>query len=334
MYCGDKGKSYPLTLKNIYQLLQLANKFWNEYDEDYEYVDDSELVNEYDLYRDFFNILFDIIGKYYPFVKDIKKYLYDKRTEYVIPMKFEDAFIYHNWAEYFNKYQNAKKIHVKFNMIHPNGSYWLIKSISYIKKEDIGLLENFVKDDQCYENKDLWYFMHSRESIKSFLCCYYKNKLNILHNSDYEKYLVLRDFIEMSFLLKKKISLRHNSFNKIQEEESVLATKYQLKNMEEIKIPQKSKFNRLRTILPQEFEWITQKKRLAEETQMQHNCVWSYSKKINRDKCAIYSYVENQKRYTIEFGARRGKYYIAQIYGVCNSDCPDNIEQYVKELIA
>lgn len=80
-----------------------------------------------------------------------------------------------------------------------------------------------------------------------------------------------------------------------------------------VKITKETKFKLLRKILPPEFEWIKTRKRLIEETVMQHHCVWSYADKINKDKCQIYSYVdEDGKRYTLEFVIKRKNMFVCK----------------------
>ena len=66
-----------------------------------------------------------------------------------------------------------------------------------------------------------------------------------------------------------------------------------------------------------------------------HHCVVTYDKKINADKCAIYSVINpaNGKRYTIEFCKSNKKYYIRQIYGMWDSMCPEEFTEYVESLL-
>lgn len=65
-----------------------------------------------------------------------------------------------------------------------------------------------------------------------------------------------------------------------------------------------------------------------------HNCVAEYANKINKDSCAIYSFVHNNKRYTVEFVAYKNRYSIKQLYGVCNSEPEAGVEDYVKGFLA
>lgn len=92
-------------------------------------------------------------------------------------------------------------------------------------------------------------------------------------------------------------------------EDNNLCLEYRSKHTPKIEIPKKSKFLELKKILPKEpFEWITTRRRIILEGEEMHHCVASYAERINRDTCAVYSFIypENQKRYTIEFHANAG----------------------------
>lgn len=151
---------------------------------------------------------------------------------------------------------------------------------------------------------------------------------------DVDAYLDIFDYIMTCKQTKDKVNLRFRSYKKLMEAHDDIYIKYQNKFVSDITIPANSRFMKLRTMLPEDFEWITTKRRILKEASMMHHCVASYAEKINSDRCAIYSYVdpESGKRYTIEFEKRRGKtdgYKIVQIRGTCNASCPEKIKEYV-----
>lgn len=113
-----------------------------------------------------------------------------------------------------------------------------------------------------------------------------------------------------------------------------------------VKVPKDSVFNDLRKILPKEFEWIKNRKRLILETELQHHCVWSYADKISSDMCAIYSYVDKDgskslcndgkpKRYTIEFNFNKqdGTYYIVQVQGKYDAVNSSDVQNYIYKIL-
>jgi hypothetical protein len=107
-----------------------------------------------------------------------------------------------------------------------------------------------------------------------------------------------------------------------------------------VTIPKKSKFLILREYLPDDFEWIKDRKRLILETELQHHCVWSYAGKISRDECAIYSYVgaaseygDKPKRYTIEFRWNGKNYYVVQVQGRYNQVNVRDMRAYIQSIL-
>lgn len=113
-----------------------------------------------------------------------------------------------------------------------------------------------------------------------------------------------------------------------------------------VKVPKDSVFNDLRKILPKEFEWIKNRKRLILETELQHHCVWSYADKISSDMCAIYSYVDKDgskslcndgkpKRYTIEFNFNKqdGTYYVVQVQGKYDAVNSSDVQNYIYKIL-
>lgn len=93
-------------------------------------------------------------------------------------------------------------------------------------------------------------------------------------------------------------------------------------------------FTELRKLLPKKFEWIRNGKRLYYEGVEMGHCVNSYYDLINRDICAIYSFVYDEKRYTAEFRRMKdGRYYTQQIQAKYDSGCPAKVQSFVYELI-
>lgn len=145
---------------------------------------------------------------------------------------------------------------------------------------------------------------------------------------------IIYDYIDMSEMLHRKISIMFTSEKKVNDAHDDLVKELTAKNTPRVKVPKNSKFNRLAKLLPDDMEWIKSKKRLVQEGSEMHNCVASYADKINNDSCAIYSFMYNNKRYTIEFVTYKNRYSIKQLYGVCNSEPEDGVEDYVKGFLA
>lgn len=145
---------------------------------------------------------------------------------------------------------------------------------------------------------------------------------------------IIYDYVNMSEMLHRKISVMFTSERKVNDAHNDLVKELTAKNTPRVKVPKNSKFNRLAKLLPDDMEWIKSKKRLVQEGNEMHNCVACYADDINKDSCAIYSFMYNDKRYTIEFVTYKNRYSIKQLYGVCNSEPEAGVEDYIKGFLA
>lgn len=167
--------------------------------------------------------------------------------------------------------------------------------------------------------------------IIKFLHQWYQEKLSI---TNHEEATLIYDYINMCLQMKEPINLGFMSIKKIKgAHDKVLEKSYQ-KAVPIVKIPADSKFNKLSSQLPSEFERITSRKRLIKESMLQHHCVWSYADQLNNDKSAIYSFIftPEQKRYTIEFKTKGKeiKYYISQMQCAWDQGCSIEAYNYVR----
>lgn len=146
--------------------------------------------------------------------------------------------------------------------------------------------------------------------------------------------------------VKPKVDLSISNIHTLIEKHNDLSWLSHKSDTKPVKIPKDSVFNDLRKILPKEFEWIKNRKRLILETELQHHCVWSYADKISSDTCAIYSYVDKDgskslcndgkpKRYTIEFNFNKqdGTYYVVQVQGKYDAVNSSDVKNYIYKIL-
>lgn len=152
------------------------------------------------------------------------------------------------------------------------------------------------------------------------------NKTDIIEDN-----YIIEDYVSMlwRYTSPKKFNLKIKSINRLKREHDELSDKMYENMTPKIKIPKASKFSKLK--LSNEFEKISSRRRLIKETTIQKHCVWSYGVDINKDKCAIYSTVYEDKRYTIEFKLLKNKYLINQIQGRFNSEVPIELVEKIQE---
>ena len=144
---------------------------------------------------------------------------------------------------------------------------------------------------------------------------------------------IIKDYFRLCSILHRKINLCFLSGQKIKEVHDELLVEQRKDHTPSIKIPKNTKFAELDKLLPDNFEKITSKKRIIQEGVWQHHCVASYASAINKDYCAIYSFVYDDKRYTIEFSKRKNNYYIEQLYGICNEEASNEVWNYVRSFL-
>ena len=146
--------------------------------------------------------------------------------------------------------------------------------------------------------------------------------------------------------VKPKVDLSISNIHTLIEKHNDVSWLSHKNSTKPVKIPKNSVFNGLRKILPKEFEWIKNRKRLILETELQHHCVWSYADKISSDMCAIYSYVDKDgskslcndgkpKRYTIEFNFNKqdGTYYVVQVQGKYDAVNSSDVKNYIYKIL-
>lgn len=314
-YIKGNGKWRPMTLKD-FSILYNRNKTLAKIADIYmaRHVNEGGLIWE--------DIKKDILGRTVPPVIVNKMRLCSNKTEMMTSnYKHADFF---NW--------NKKDLFL---------GYVVMKTLPCVEKRDQNILLDFANKT---ERPDWYINLHSYKNLRKEMLVsllmqkitedsYWKNEEGETVSKE-EVESLIKDYIEMSRQMKKKISLRYRSAKKIKDAHDAVIVEYQSRHTPKIEIPKTSRFLRLRKILPKEqFEWITSRRRIILEGENMHHCVASYAQSINQDKCAIYSFIYpmNQRRYTIEFREGAKGYYIAQVQGVCNSGCPEEVRGYIEE---
>lgn len=156
--------------------------------------------------------------------------------------------------------------------------------------------------------------------------------------------LTIHDYVNTCKIRKRKIRLNIYSIKNLLKLHDLVTTQgvnYR-RDTKPVNVPKDSKFNRLRELLPAEFEWIRDRKRLILETELQHHCVWSYADYITDDKAAIYSFTDSNaehcldgvpKRYTVEFRLKGNRYYVEQVQGKRDRVNASKMKTYIQEIL-
>ena len=241
-----------------------------------------------------------------------------------------------NW----NKYHN--KIPFVLNDLLFRSSYLINENVlreTMEKKNEI--IQNVILNDK-YAKSDLFQYYFNFE-----VCFLFRR-----FNPDSEKVQILIPLIndacrmaeELEVLLdltkinsEKALKKKHDKFS----EEIKLRARLREKEKLETVFEFPEKFNPLIKNLDAKYELIRDGKRLLEEGEEQHNCVFSYFKNITEGKCLIYSLLtetkkslgdisgnsgKERKRYTIEIIEKNGKFEVVQFLGKFNKKTSASIK--------
>lgn len=267
--------------------------------------------------------------------KDLKPYLKTGLHAYTIfpPITLKEINSYHNLDELMkHKYKHAD--FVNWNKCNLAWGYLLMKLFPQVTIESRNMLLN-MKYDYLSDNPMV-------KNDKSFM---YDFILDYLDPSSYpvvngkkidrnHMFIIVCDYVRFCKTTKRKINLCFTSGKKLAEAHDDMQVIIRSKYTPKIKINKNSKFNNLRKLLPDDFEQIKTKRRIVEEGVKMHHCVASYASLVNSDTCAIYSLIYEDNRYTIEFRSNKKGYFVRQLYGVCDSDAPKEVWNYVNSFIA
>ena len=162
------------------------------------------------------------------------------------------------------------------------------------------------------------------------LCKYYEQRFcNKIDNTT-----IIEDFIDMYIQLKTKIPLKVNSYSKIVKLHNLAIKKILAKKKKGKLLKIHEKYNFLIENLDKKYEVINSYNRLKLESIIQHTCVVSYESWVNNGSCIILSFIENDKRYTIEIQKNRKNYIIKQFLGICNTEPEEKLVRQLAQEIA
>ena len=254
-----------------------------------------------------------------------------------IPIMFNDLFQYNNKADLLKgNYRDASDL-INYNRLNINLSYMIIKTKKFVTKDSIGSLQN-IRDISLV--KDNFVPFVSGKKIKypvaKFIANYFKRK-GYKHENE------ILDYFKWCTEDHRCINLNHSEARLMDEHDHYLVNadfKEIYNKTENIKLPAKSKFNIIYKYMPKEFERIKTRKRISSEAAVQSNCVWTYANDINKDRCCILSfydedalYDDESRRYTIEIQRRKTGFCAVQVKSSHNREGSKEIHNYINSLL-
>ena len=305
------SKNYPIICFVIIELLKEENYLFKDFSKEM-----NQILNKGMNINVFFKY-FEIIGKI------IKLKEIGSKKEYYVKFLKD-----HKW----NKYRN--KISFALNSLLFQAPNFINENVlrDVVEKED-KIIKNFITNQEKFGDE---YFYH--QSL--FGIIFLLERIEINSEKITELLTLIDDTFRMALSLGISLDLtkinsyksllkKHDKFSK----EINLRTRLREKEKLETIFSFLEKFNPVIENLGAEYELIRDGKRLLEEGEEQHNCVFSYFKKITEGKCLIYSLLtetekssvdisgnleKEKKRYTIEIIEKNGKFEIVQFLGKFN----------------
>ena len=302
---------HPIICFVIIELLKEENYLFKDFSKEM-----NQILNKGMNINVFFKY-FEIIGKI------IKLKEIGSKKEYYVKFLKD-----HKW----NKYQN--KISFALNSLLFQAPNFINENVlrEVVEKED-KIIKNFITNQEKFGDE---YFYH--QSL--FGIIFLLERIEINSEKITELLTLIDDTFRMALSLGISLDLtkinsyksllkKHDKFSK----EINLRTRLREKEKLETIFSFPEKFNPVIENLGAEYELIRDGKRLLEEGEEQHNCVFSYFKKITEGKCLIYSLLtetekssvdisgnleKEKKRYTIEIIEKNGKFEIVQFLGKFN----------------
>ncbi len=266
-------------------------------------------------------------------------------------ISFDELTEYHNANQFFRKAIGKDGIPLNYNKLSFFEGALVMRLLPHISQKEYAVFAQLVRNREVFGAfiqtllTDKYYFMPGNLEnggdlyiLKDFLMLYYMRKGILAANDE----IMLYDLLRMRYELEadEVFLFRFRSRAGVKRTHDVLMCRKETlcTDPDRVIIRKDSKFNSLRQLLPNDFEWITTAGRIVRESNEQHNCVRTYTDKTLRDECAIYHWEKDDRKYTIEFGrdglpGRGGKFSIRQMLQKYNMSPEPGDEEIVREYL-
>ena len=290
-----------------------------------------------DLYYCFWLYYLESLSVDFPFLKDLYNDYLNKNVYCLdVLINFSLLNLAKNKRHLLDLYLFSSKIkkyklYKSFNRKSLNESYSIIKAEKYINDNEISI----------FLSKDIGTDKISDENLRveTYLCKHLSENLTgiLKEKEDKDIKMYIKDYINMLVELKGKVKYDPNikSFNKLKRVHLNIAMIYAKVKYKDLEVILDKKNPFLKLNLPKDIKRLETKEEFFIEGKINQNCVFSYIPAVNNGECIIYSYLHNNKRYTIEIRYHKKLgFYLSQIKGYFNSnDIPKEVIKYIKNSI-
>lgn len=148
-----------------------------------------------------------------------------------------------------------------------------------------------------------------------------------------EQLNIFNDYISMKKNINEPFNLNIKSFKRLQAEHDALIQLINKRRYERKEIKLKKNNPYLRFKCPDNLSFLSTAEQIANEGEIQRNCVASYIDQVNAGNCGIFSLIKNKKRYTIRLRYINKQFVLDEIKGYANAQPEQKIVHYVQSII-
>ena len=253
-YKGFKDRLFPLSLKKL-------SSIWNDY---------GNLGKQVVTF-----ILGHAMEKLNALVmKDILR-TFEKDNFMLLPIRLIDCRDSYNYNHLLQKrWVAADKIN--WSRTDVNLAYLVIKSLPYLGREIDKKRLLQTKDASLLDVVDssFWKRRWNNKCISTFLGCFIADGISdVPEDGGLNKVRTTADdYIKMAHEMHQKVKLGFRSWKKLKDAHDKISKKYK-NRLHRVHVPKNSKFNHLRELLPESYEWIRTGSRLRMEGIEMGHCV-------------------------------------------------------------
>lgn len=148
-----------------------------------------------------------------------------------------------------------------------------------------------------------------------------------------EQLNIFNDYISMKKNINEPFNLNIRSFKRLQAEHDALIQLINKRRYERKEIKLKKNNPYLRFKCPDNLSFLSTAEQIANEGEIQRNCVASYIDQVNAGNCGIFSLIKNKKRYTIRLRYINKQFVLDEIKGYANTQPEQEIIDYIQTII-
>lgn len=199
------------------------------------------------------------------FIKDVLKYI--KEGNFIPHLNMNDIC---NYTSFNHAFRDKYPMNKNWNKNDINVLYITYKLKKYVTNKNIlyNIIRDYYNTDKTGLNNLTLKYINARKKVLKKLYCFYINDnfMNDYFQFEYGGYI--DDYIELCFRENEKIKFKKSIKKIVEEHDKIVekALKNKRRGKKKVIVKNNSKFNDLRKLLPDEFEWLKDSKRLELET--------------------------------------------------------------------